>query len=107
MIFPAHANLTLLSFSCDLVTTISDHDQNRHFRTDHLQADLGGRSARGGAVTLSAQVFKFVFSTAATIVLARLLTPQDYGLIGNGSNHHELRRHVSVSGTVNRDGQMV
>src|SRR6266852_9912306 len=33
-------------------------------------------------VTLSAQVFKFVFSTAATIVLARLLTPQDYGLIG-------------------------
>jgi PST family polysaccharide transporter len=65
-----------------LVTTISDHDQNRHFRTDHLQADLGGRSARGGALTLSAQVFKFVFSTAATIVLARLLTPQDYGLIG-------------------------
>ena len=47
-----------------------------------MQADLGGRSARGGAVTLSAQVFKFVFSTAATIVLARLLTPQDYGLIG-------------------------
>ena len=31
---------------------------------------------------MSAQVFKFVFSTAATIVLARLLTPQDYGLIG-------------------------
>ncbi|HBB87845.1 MAG TPA: lipopolysaccharide biosynthesis protein [Blastocatellia bacterium] len=33
-------------------------------------------------VTLSAQVFKFVFSTVATIVLARLLTPEDYGLIG-------------------------
>ena len=72
----------------DLVTTISNRDQlslddqNRHFRTDHLQADLGGRSARGGMVTLSAQVFKFVFSTVATIVLARLLTPEDYGLIG-------------------------
>ncbi len=64
------------------MTAISDHDQDRHFRTDHLQADLGGRSARGGVVTLSAQVFKFVFSTVATIVLARLLTPQDYGLIG-------------------------
>jgi O-antigen/teichoic acid export membrane protein len=70
------------------VTTIStsdqssSDDQNRHFRTDHLQADLGGRSARGGMVTLSAQVFKFVFSTVATIVLARLLTPEDYGLIG-------------------------
>src|SRR6267143_872658 len=57
-------------------------ERNRHFRTDHLQADLGARSARGGAVTLIAQVLKFVLSTAATIVLARMLTPQDYGLIG-------------------------
>ena len=57
-------------------------DENRHFRTDHLRGDLAGRSTRGGAVTLSAQVFKFVFSTVATIVLARLLTPEDYGLIG-------------------------
>lgn len=56
--------------------------QNRHFRTDHLQKDLAGRSTRGGAVTLSAQVVKFVVSTAATILLARLLAPQDYGLIG-------------------------
>ncbi len=57
-------------------------DQNRHFRTDHLQKDLAGRSTRGGAVTLSAQVVKFAVSTAATILLARLLAPQDYGLIG-------------------------
>ncbi len=64
------------------MNTISNQDQNRHFRTDHLQADLGGRAARGGMVTLSAQVFKFAFATAATIMLARLLTPQDYGLIG-------------------------
>jgi hypothetical protein len=49
-------------------------DENRHFRTDHLKADLGRRSARGGAVTLSAQVFKFAFSTVAAVVLARLLT---------------------------------
>jgi len=63
------------------VTTISDHDQNRHFRTDHLQADLGGRSARGGAVTMSAQILKFVLTTVAAIALARLLTPDDYGLI--------------------------
>ena len=31
---------------------------------------------------MTAQSFKFVFSTVATIVLARLLTPEDYGLIG-------------------------
>jgi O-antigen/teichoic acid export membrane protein len=57
-------------------------DENRHFRTDHLKADLGRRSARGGAVTLTAQIFKFVFSTVAAVMLARLLTPEDYGLIG-------------------------
>jgi PST family polysaccharide transporter len=57
-------------------------DENRHFQTDHLQGDLAGRSARGGAVTMTAQGFKFVFSMVATIVLARLLTPEDYGLIG-------------------------
>jgi O-antigen/teichoic acid export membrane protein len=61
--------------------SVSD-DCDRHFRTDHLQADLGARSARGGMVTLIAQVLKFVLNTAATIMLARLLTPQDYGLIG-------------------------
>ena len=50
-------------------------DADRHFRTDHLKADLAGRSARGGAVTLAAQVCKFLLSTAAAVVLARLLTP--------------------------------
>ena len=58
------------------------NDENRHFRIDHLNGDLAGRSARGGAVTVGAQVFKFVLSTVAAIVLARLLTPDDYGLIG-------------------------
>ena len=60
----------------------SPRDPDRHFRTDHLKEDLGRRSARGGAVTLGWQGMKFVVSTAATIVLARLLTPQDFGLIG-------------------------
>ena len=56
--------------------------RNRHFRTDHLETDLGGRSARAGAVTVAAQALKFMIATVATIVLARLLTPSDYGLIG-------------------------
>jgi PST family polysaccharide transporter len=57
-------------------------DRDDHFRTEHLQKDLGARSARGGVVTLSAQLCKFGLSTLSAIVLARLLTPQDYGLIG-------------------------
>src|SRR4051812_37543125 len=57
-------------------------DRDHHFRTEHLKADLGKRSARGGVVTLAAQICKFVLSTLSAIVLARLLTPGDYGLIG-------------------------
>src|SRR5438270_5348965 len=57
-------------------------ERDRHFRTEHLQEDLGARSARGGVVTLSSQGLKFGIGIAATMVLARLLTPQDYGLIG-------------------------
>jgi O-antigen/teichoic acid export membrane protein len=54
----------------------------RHFRTDHLMTDIGGRTTRGGALTVVSQGFKFFAGIAATVVLARLLTPQDYGLVG-------------------------
>ena len=57
-------------------------DDERHFRTDRLKDDLGRRAARSGAVTVASQGFKFFAGMAATVVLARLLTPQDYGLIG-------------------------
>lgn len=57
-------------------------DVNHHFRTDHLNENMGGRFARGGMVTAGAQAVKFVLSTAAMVVVARLLTPLDYGLIG-------------------------
>lgn len=55
---------------------------DRHFRTDHLKADLRGRAARGGVLAVGSQGVKFFFSMAATVVLARLLAPDDYGLIG-------------------------
>src|SRR6185295_15086644 len=60
----------------------SESDENRHLRTDHLNLDLGRRTARGGALTIASQAFKFLTSMAAAVVLARLLTPYDYGLIG-------------------------
>ncbi len=57
-------------------------EQDRHFSTDHLKDDLGSRTARGGAVTIASQGVKFFTGMTATVILARLLTPQDYGLIG-------------------------
>lgn len=51
------------------------------FSTAHLMGDLKGRSVRGGAVTLAAQGAKFALQLGSTAVLARLLTPADFGLI--------------------------
>jgi len=52
------------------------------FRTEHLMDGLGGRTARGGLVTMVSHGCKFAVSIVATAILARLLTPNDYGLIG-------------------------
>lgn len=54
----------------------------RYFSTDHLMESIGGRTARGGLVTIVSHGCKFAVSIVATAILARLLTPNDYGLIG-------------------------
>src|SRR5687768_1998645 len=53
-----------------------------YFNTDRLKAGLATRAARGGAVTFASQGFKFCVSLGTTMVLGRLLRPEDYGLIG-------------------------
>jgi O-antigen/teichoic acid export membrane protein len=49
--------------------------------TDHLQSDLRGRSVRGGVLNVTSQGAQFLIQTCATVVLARLLTPADFGLV--------------------------
>jgi len=49
--------------------------------TDHVHADLKGQSVRGGLVTLSSQGAQFFIQSISTVVLARLLTPADFGLV--------------------------
>lgn len=60
---------------------MKDNPISRHFDTEHLKEDLGKRSVRGGAITGAAQVVKFSITLASTVLLARLLDPEDYGLI--------------------------
>jgi O-antigen/teichoic acid export membrane protein len=50
-------------------------------RNDRTVGQIKTASVRGAALTGSAQIVKFVVHTASTMVLARLLTPEDYGLI--------------------------
>jgi PST family polysaccharide transporter len=45
-------------------------------------ADLKRKSVVGGMAAVSAQGVRFVVQTATTMVLARLLSPQDFGLLG-------------------------
>jgi len=54
----------------------------QYFGTDHLMSDIGGHTVRGGAVTIVSHGLKFAVGIVATAIMARLLTPQDYGLIG-------------------------
>jgi O-antigen/teichoic acid export membrane protein len=49
--------------------------------TDHLNADLRGRSVRGGVLSVVSQGAQFLIQSVATVVLARLLTPADFGLV--------------------------
>src|SRR5437763_13968179 len=52
-----------------------------HFKTDHLLRNLKGHTISSGAVTVSAQGAKFALSLVSTMILARLLTPRDFGLV--------------------------
>ena len=51
------------------------------FSTDHLRDDLRGHSVRGGLATLTTQAATFLLKLGSIAILARLLTPEDFGLI--------------------------
>src|SRR5437660_1557781 len=57
------------------------HNHEDHFKTDHLLRDLRGRTISSGAITICAQGAKFVLNLGSVMILARLLTPSDFGLI--------------------------
>jgi PST family polysaccharide transporter len=58
----------------------ADH-ADRHFRTDHLRADLKARSVRGGALLVGGQAGRFALRLGSTMLLARVLGPDDFGLL--------------------------
>lgn len=57
------------------------HPSLNSFDTGHLQADLKGRSVRGGAITLTSQGVQFALQSVATVALAHMLAPTDFGLV--------------------------
>jgi len=59
---------------------MSDRSSVYHALAQPALTDLKRTSVRGGVATVSAQGAKFVIQTGATMVLARLLSPEDFGL---------------------------
>lgn len=60
-----------------MTTGVSDYLQ-----TDHLKGDLAERSVRGGMVSITAHACSFSIRMGSTMILARILSPGDYGLVG-------------------------
>ncbi len=52
------------------------------FETKHLEDNLRTKAVRGGSFTASSQAINMLLRLLSTAVLARLLTPEDYGLLG-------------------------
>jgi O-antigen/teichoic acid export membrane protein len=65
----------------DRQISLDGKEENKFLQTEHLKIDLKAQSIKGGAVTLTSQIAKFLLQTVSTVILARLLTPADYGLI--------------------------
>jgi len=60
-------------------------DNNKYssfFNTEELKEDMKQRAIRGGMITSASQVIMFVLRLASIMVLARLLIPEHFGLIG-------------------------
>jgi O-antigen/teichoic acid export membrane protein len=51
------------------------------FESKHLSGDLARKSIHGGIATVSSQGILFVLRLVGTMTLARLLTPNDFGLV--------------------------
>ncbi len=56
-------------------------DSEQHIRTDALNADLKKRSLKSGLITVASQPIKLALGIGSTAVLARMLTPFDFGLL--------------------------
>lgn len=56
--------------------------EDQHLRTDHLLNNIGSHAVSGGFLTVAAQAAKFVLTFAGAAILARLLSPKEFGLVG-------------------------
>ena len=80
----------------------------QHFETDHLLTNLKGRTISSGFVTMVSAGIQFALNLGSTMVLARLLTPRDFGLVfmvTTVMSFFRIFREVGLStATIQREG---
>ena len=60
---------------------MTQKSSQEHFDTDKLSANLKQKSIRSGLITFASQPLKLILGIGSTAILARLLTPGDFGLL--------------------------
>ena len=60
---------------------MAQKSDEQYFDTDELFANLQQKSLQSGVITFAAQPLKLIIGIGSTAILARLLTPGDFGLL--------------------------
>jgi O-antigen/teichoic acid export membrane protein len=66
----------------EIIMPVAVERYREHLNTDHLIHQLGHRAISGGIVTAVAQCARFLLNIASAAILARLLHPEEFGLVG-------------------------
>lgn len=69
-----------------------------YFDTAHLRDGLKGKALRGTGITIFASGLTFFVHVFGTIILARLLTPNDFGLIAMVTTFSLLLQNFGING---------
>ncbi len=70
----------------------------KYFNTEPLKYGLKKKAAVGAGLTISSRVLDYIISVGGTIILARLLTPDDFGLVTMVMTVSLLLRNFGVNG---------
>jgi len=69
-----------------------------YFNKEDLKSGLRKTAAKGAGLTISSRVIDYIISVGGTIILARLLTPDDFGLVTMVMTVSLLLRNFGVNG---------
>jgi O-antigen/teichoic acid export membrane protein len=69
-----------------------------YFDTGHLRTDLKKRAVKGAGFTVISQASTFLMHITSTVVLARLLTPDDFGLVAMAVTFSLLLQNFGLNG---------